>query len=148
MHQAKEYLARTGWLIAIPSALSLAMAIALLAAPLPEFGWQLSMYEAVGGTLALLSMFGLICGVGLLKRKKLARIPSLVWLSLGAVFWVISVLRFAVASIDSPGEFLAEVVDAPLTSVATVLLSIAMAAWFLHTIYMLSRAKVKNAFDA
>lgn len=148
MHQAEKYLARTGWLIAIPSALSLAMTIALLTAPLSEFGWQFSMYEAVGGTLALLSIFGLMCGVGLLKRKKLARIPSLIWLSLGAMFWVFSILRIAVTSIDSPHEFLAEVAEAPFTSVATILLSIAMAAWFLHTIYMLSQAKVRNAFDA
>jgi hypothetical protein len=148
MREANKYLSLTGWIIAIPSVLSLVMAAALLVSSWVTFEWQLSMFEAMGGAIALLSLLGFFCGLGVLRRKKVAWLPSIIWLGVGAAFWVLSTLSMLLDSIDSPSMLLFQIRETPFISGTTILLNVAMSAWFIHTIYMFCRVEVKNAFDA
>ncbi len=148
MVDPRKLIERTGWIISVLSVVSLVMASGLLAASLVAFEWQLSLFEATTMVLATISLVGLACGIGLIKRKRLARTFAVILLWVGVVFWGLSSLNMALAAIEAPQEVWADVLQAPIVAAMTILLAAGMLAWCIYSIHALGRAAVKDAFDA
>jgi amino acid transporter len=148
MHHVHKYLSITGWIFIVPSAALLCISVALLAASLTATGWRFTLFEALASGLGVLSISVLVCGVGLLKRAKVARLCAIGLLSSAGCFWGLSIVQFMAAAAVDPREFLNQVVLEPAEPSAAILISIAGALWCFHTVYMLHQPGVRREFDA
>jgi hypothetical protein len=148
MHHVQKYLSRTAWIFIVPSAALLCISVALLGTSLTATGWQFTLFEALASALGVLSMAGLVCGLGLLKRANVARLCAIGLLSTAVCFWGLSFVQILAAAAGDPQEFLNQVLLEPAESYAVILVSIAGALWCLRTIYMLHQPGVRREFDA
>jgi hypothetical protein len=137
---------RIAWTFVLVSSVLLAMSLWLLAMSFLAFERRFDLFEAMGCSLAALSLAGLISGVGLLKRSQLARYSALSLLVLAAAYWGLSIINLLFALAGEPTKFLAELGDYPFSGAGVCLISLLGLAWCIYCFMTLRRAEVRREF--
>lgn len=102
----------------------------------------------MAGVAIVLSLAGVLCGVGLLYRYKPARLPAIGLLSAAALFWAMPIVQLVLLVISDPGRMAAETREAPVYAAGILLFPAVAVLWCVRIIYMLHKPSVRAEFDA
>ena len=140
--------ARIAWTFVLASSLLLAMSLWLLASSISTFDWRFGLFEAMVCTLAALSLAGLMSGVGLLRRSRLARYSTICLLIVAAAYWSLSVVNLLFALVGDTTNFVAELSEHPASGIGVCLISLLGLGWCIYGVKTLRRPEVKREFSA